>query len=173
MPATPTIDVPPAGPYRLDPAQSAVTFGTRHLWGIAPVNGEFSLAGGEIQVATSTAESQAMVTIDAASFDTGNALRDKTVKSEKFLHVSQYPKISFQSTKAVQDGDRWLLRGEVTACGIPEQIELEILQVQEDSGALLLHATTQIDRYAHGVTKAKGMAARHLKLYINARATRT
>ena len=112
--------------------------------GLAPVNGEFSLAGGEIQVATPPAEPQAMVTIDAASFDTGNAFRDKTVKSEKFLHVAEYPEISFQSTEVVQDGDRWLLRGEVTACGIPEQIELEILQAQEDSGALLLHATTQI-----------------------------
>jgi hypothetical protein len=36
-----------------------------------------------------------------------------------------------------------------------------------------IRATTRVDGYAHRLTKAKGLAARHLDMEITARATRT
>ncbi len=36
-----------------------------------------------------------------------------------------------------------------------------------------MKAATRIDRYAHGLTKKKGLAGRYLELKITARATRS
>ena len=42
----------------------------------------------------------------------------------------------------------------------------------DSASTLTLHASAQVDRYAHGVSKMKGMAARHLALEIAVTATR-
>jgi hypothetical protein len=42
-----------------------------------------------------------------------------------------------------------------------------------DEDGVLLKATARVDRYAHGLTKKKGLAGRYLDLNITARAVRT
>jgi hypothetical protein len=73
----------------------------------------------------------------------------------------------------VQDGAAWRLRGQITAGGTSAPAELTITDAAASGDLLQIRATTRVDRYAHGLTKARGLAGRHLDMEITARATRT
>jgi polyisoprenoid-binding protein YceI len=167
------VQIPAAGIYQLDPAASTVTFVTRHMFGLAPVKGTFRLVSGQITIADPVTSSTVSAVIDAASFATSNPQRDKDVKSARFLHVRDHPQITFRSTELVRDGDAWRLRGQITARGTTAPAELTITEATASEDVLLIQATTRIDRYAHGLTRAKGIAGRHLAMEITARATRS
>ena len=167
------VQIPAVGTYQLDPAASTVKFATRHLFGFAPVKGTFQLISGEVTIADPVTSSTASAVIDAASFATGNPRRDKDVKSARLLHVNDHPQITFRSTELVQDGAAWRLRGQITARGTSAPAELTITEAAASEGVMQIRATTRVDRYAYGLTKAKGLAGRHLDMEITARATRT
>jgi polyisoprenoid-binding protein YceI len=167
------VQIPAVGTYQIDPAASTVTFATRHMFGLGPVKGTFHLVSSQVTIADPVTSSTASAVIDAASFATGNPRRDQDVKSARFLHVRDHPQITFRSTELVRDGDAWRLRGQVTARGTTAPAELTITEATASEDVLLIRATTRLDRYAHGLTKGKGLAARHLDMEITARATRT
>ena len=171
MPETAAIQIPAAGTYRLDPDASSISFATRHIFGLAGVHGSFRPISGEITIADPVTASAATAVIDAASFHTGGAARDKDVKSANFLHVGEHPQITFTSTGLARDADRWVLRGQITVRGVSAPAELVVTEARAEEGGLLIKATTRVDRYAHGVTKKKGMAGRYLDMTITARAT--
>ena len=173
MPDTATIQIPVAGTYRLDPEASSISFATRHMFGLGGVHGSFRLISGQITITDPVTSSAASAVIDAASFQTGGAARDKDVKSANFLHAGEHRRINFTSTQLARDGDRWLLRGQITVRGNSAPAELVITEARTDDDGLLVTATTRIDRYAHGLTKKKGLAGRHLDLTITAHATRS
>jgi polyisoprenoid-binding protein YceI len=173
MPDTASVQIPAAGTYRLDPEASSISFSTRHMFGLAPVTGSFRLISGEITIADPVTSSAASAVIDAASFHTGGAARDKDVKSANFLHAGEHRQITFASTGLARDSDRWLLRGQITVRGNSVPAELVITEAGTDEDGLLVKAATRIDRYAHGLTKKKGLAGRYLDLNITARATRS
>ena len=167
------VQIPAVGTYQLDPAASTVKFATRHLFGLAAVKGTFRLISGQVTIADPVTSSTASAVIDAASFATGNPRRDQDVKSVRLLHVNDHPQITFRSTELVQDGAAWRLRGQITARGTSAPAELTITEAAASEDVLQIRATTRVDRYAHGLTKAKGLAGRHLDMEITARATRT
>jgi polyisoprenoid-binding protein YceI len=173
MPDTASIQIPAAGTYRLDPEASSISFATRHMFGLAGVTGSFRLISGEITITDPVTSSTASAVIDAASFHTGGAARDKDVKSANFLHAGEHPEIRFTSSELARDGDRWLLRGQITARGNSALTELAITEARTDAEGLLVKAATRIDRYSHGLTKKKGLAGRYLDLNVTARATRS
>jgi polyisoprenoid-binding protein YceI len=70
-------------------------------------------------------------------------------------------------------GDGWVLRGQLTARGHSAPVELAVIESRGSGDGLALRATTRIDRYAFGLTKKKGLAARYLDLEITAQATRS
>ena len=83
---TPGTQVTPRpGRYEIDTGCSAVTFRTRHLFGLAPVRGSFAIRTGTIEVAEPLAVSSVYAQIDPASFRTRNARRDTNVRSERLL----------------------------------------------------------------------------------------
>ena len=82
-----TVQIPAAGTYRLDPEASSISFATRHMFGLAAVTGSFRLISGQITITDPVTSSTTSAVIDAASFHTGTAARDKDVKSASFLHA--------------------------------------------------------------------------------------
>jgi polyisoprenoid-binding protein YceI len=170
--ATPTVQPPAAGTYRIDPSTSTITFTTRHMFGTAAVKGSFDLRASEITVAEPVTASHVAATAAADSFTTGNPKRDKHVRSVDFLHADTHPDISFRSTGLVHDGASWLLHGTITARGNTAPVELTIIEASTNPTGLTVKATGKVDRYAHNITKLKGMAARYLTLTIAAHAER-
>src|SRR4051794_1022580 len=99
-PATRVVDgrtVPAAGTWAVDPSHSRVAFVARHM-AVAKVRGHFSDYSVDLTVGENPADSSLSVSIDAASFTTGDDGRDGHVKGADFLDVEQFPTITFTST---------------------------------------------------------------------------
>ncbi|MFC0107260.1 YceI family protein [Kibdelosporangium aridum] len=155
--STPTINIPgyKTGTWAIDPIHSDVSFIVRHL-GVSKVRGQFNTFSGEIVTAENPLQSTVTATIDAGSFHTRQEQRDNHVKSEDFLHVDDHPEIKFVSTGVRQDGEDFLVDGDLTIRGVtkPVTLELEINgfgQGPDGSPLLGISATTEISRKDFGV----------------------
>jgi len=163
---------PPAGRYAIDPAGSSVTFVTRHMFGLAPVRGTIAVTSGTLAVAGTAEDSSAEATMAAATFSTRNFMRDPQVRSRLFLHVRRYPAISFRSTAIRPGGDGWTVSGVLTVKEQPAPVELAVTDISAEGSTFVLRASGTVDRYAHGITALRGMAARYLSVQVTIRATR-
>jgi polyisoprenoid-binding protein YceI len=162
--------IPEAGRYRLDRGRSSVAFRTRHLFGLGTVTGTMAVTGGEITVDPAVPQASVAVRMSAASFSSGGRARDKDVRSARFLNAGQHPDITFRAGTLSRDGDRWTLAGELEIRAESHPVTLLIERAEADGAGFIVHATTRIDRYAFGLTAAKGMAARYLDIDLAAAA---
>ncbi|MDZ7675662.1 MAG: YceI family protein [Acidimicrobiales bacterium] len=147
--------VPEAGRYTIDPSHSSADFQVRHL-GLSKVRGGFESFSGTVVVDDDPAQSSVEVSLDAASFTTGNEDRDGHVKSADFLAVEQYPALTYRSTGVRQDGDDWKVDGELTVRGVsrPVTLDVEFEGAGEDpwgNGRIAFSAETEIDRDEWGI----------------------
>jgi polyisoprenoid-binding protein YceI len=112
-----------AGTWNLDPNHSELGFTVRHMM-VSRIRGRFRAYSGTAQVADDPLRSTVTVTIDAASFESGNEARDNAVKSAEYLDVVTHPEYTFRSTEIRTDGDRYVLAGELTIRRITRAVEL-------------------------------------------------
>ena len=160
------------GTYRLDPAKSRVHYTGKHMFGMGTVHATFTVQGGELRVCEPLATSSVSVTVDAASFRSDNARRDKDVRSAALLDVASHPVITFASESLQQDGDTLLVTGAVTAHGHTVGVEVRIDRLaHEGTGLSLRGRAERLDRTAFGITGSRGMVGRFLDLDIDAFAT--
>jgi polyisoprenoid-binding protein YceI len=108
--------------WRIDPARSRVAFRTRSFWGLVTVEGEFSDYSGTLEL---DREPAVELTIDAASLNTGNSLRDKHLRAGDFFDVTRHPEVRFTSETAVLDGERLHVTGRLEAGGGSIRLKLE------------------------------------------------
>lgn len=119
-------ELPPPGPWSIDPAHSSVGAVAQHL-GISSVHGRFTQFSGRIDIDQDVERSTVEAVIDAASIDTGNAMRDGHLKSADFLDVEQYPALTYRSTGVTPAGpDRWTVQGELTMRGVARPVALDL-----------------------------------------------
>ncbi|WP_375478641.1 YceI family protein [uncultured Jatrophihabitans sp.] len=170
--STTAVHIPATGTYRVDSAHSAIGFSAKHMFGTGTVTGSFAVTSGDIRVADPVTDSQVSATAAAQSFDSANPKRDAQVKSKSFLHADAHPQILFRSTGITLADDQLILRGEITARGAAAPVDLTVIESRSDAAGLTLRATGKVDRYAHGITKMKGMAGRYLSLDISVSASR-
>ncbi|MFI5758164.1 YceI family protein [Streptomyces sp. NPDC051569] len=123
------VELPPPGIWSLDPAHSSVSAVAQHL-GISSVHGRFKDFSGRIEIAGAGdghERSRVDAVIEAASIDTGNALRDKHLKSPDFLDVERFPDITYSSTGLTPAGpDRWTVHGRLTLHGVVREMDLDL-----------------------------------------------
>ncbi len=155
---------PHPGRYRVDPDHSTIAVRTRHLFNLGAVNATVALRGGEIDVAERLENSRVEARADAAGFDSGDARRDRQVRG--LLDAGRHPEIKFQSDSVRQSGGRWLVSGVLDVRGRRAPLELTVTESAERPGGMTIVATGRVDRYAHDVTRLKGMAARYLDLTV-------
>ncbi|MET9253805.1 YceI family protein [Streptomyces sp. NPDC048182] len=121
-------ELPPPGPWTIDPAHSSVAAVAQHL-GISSVHGRFTEFAGLVEIAPDdVAKSRVEAVIKAASVDTGNGMRDTHLRSADFLDVERYPEITFRSTGVTQapGSDRWTVHGELGLHGVLRQVDLDL-----------------------------------------------
>ena len=160
------------GTYRLDPARSQVHYSGKHMFGMGTVHATFTIRGGELCIREPLTSSSATVTVDAASFSSGNAKRDKDVRSAGLLDVANYPDITFGSDRLQQTGDALLVPGTVTAHGHTVDVNVRIDRITPEGQGIRLHCRAEhLDRTAFGITGSRGMVGRYLDLELDAFAT--
>ena len=92
----------------------------------------------------------------------GTGLRGGAVRSARLLDASAHPDITFISRRLGQADGRWALHGLLSVRGNAHPVELLIEEAQPAGQDLHVRASAGIDRYDFGITKVKGLAARHL-----------
>ncbi|MEU6220500.1 YceI family protein [Streptomyces sp. NPDC047022] len=119
------VDLPPPGPWSIDPAHSSVSAVAQHL-GISSVHGRFTEFTGRIEIAPDdVAKSRVEAVIRAASVDTGNGMRDNHLRSPDFLDIERYPEITYRSAGLTAAGpDRWTVHGELGMHGVVRPVDL-------------------------------------------------
>jgi polyisoprenoid-binding protein YceI len=168
----PSAGRPSAGRYRIDADHSTVTFATRHLFGLAPVRGTFTLRDGMVIMADPVAGSSVQARVAASSFRSGNPARDAAVLSPKLLDAEAYPSLTFTSTSlepGTPEGESWLLRGELEVRGVTVPVEARVTAKPADPDGAVLHASARlsVDRYAFGLTAFRGLAGRQLTVDLD------
>ena len=103
------------GTFVIDPAHSRIGFSARHAM-VTKVRGGFGEFEGAAQLDGSNPKaSKVDITIQAASFDSGQEMRDGHVKGGDFLDVETYPTLTFASTDVKVTGpDTFDLVGNLT-----------------------------------------------------------
>jgi polyisoprenoid-binding protein YceI len=125
-PAAGAIELPPPGPWIIDPAHSSVVATAKHL-GISSIKARFPEVSGHIQVGSPVEQSTVHAEIKAASIETGIKMRDDHLRSSDFLDVDVHPVITFTSTGLRPSGaDSWTLGGDLTLHGERRPIELAV-----------------------------------------------
>lgn len=154
------------GVYHIDPAATTVRFATRAVFGLLPVRGSFTVDHGRILVTEDVGDSTVDVVIRAASFESGNPQRDGHVRSSDYLDAAAHPEIVFRGREVSRSAEGAGVRGSLTVRGVTRPTVLTLGPVVTDDRCLRVQATTSVDRYAFGLTKAKGMTGRHLAITL-------
>jgi polyisoprenoid-binding protein YceI len=123
-------ELPPPGPWTVDPAHSSVAAMAQHL-GISSVRGRFTDFSASVEIAPTPDEgtkSRVEAVIRAASVDTGNGMRDDHLRSADFLDVERHPEIAYVSTGLTPAGqDRWRVHGELSLRGVVRPVDLDLV----------------------------------------------
>ncbi|MGW3243167.1 YceI family protein [Streptomyces sp. NPDC001070] len=120
------IELPPPGPWTIDPAHSEVGAVAQHL-GLSSVHGRFKSFAGRVDIAEQPLASSVEAVIDAASIDTGNGTRDEHLRSDDFLDARAHPTLTYRSTSLEPaPGDRWTVHGELTMRGVTRPVDLDL-----------------------------------------------
>ncbi|QLE73493.1 YceI family protein [Streptomyces rectiverticillatus] len=164
---------PLPGVYRIDPEASRIRFRMRALFGLFPIKGTLSVAHGRIAVEEPESASTVEAVIPVDSFSSGHAQRDRHVRSADYLDSALHPEIRFHGGDVRRRADGEVtVHGELTVRGVARPLVLTLDQVVADGSRLTLQATAVVDRYAFGVTHAKGMTGRRLRIALDVVAVR-
>jgi polyisoprenoid-binding protein YceI len=116
----------PAQTFSIDKTHSDLLFQVRHL--VTRVRGRFTDFSGTVSFdLESPAASSVVVTIDAASIDTGTPDRDTHLRSADFFDVATYPALTFVSSRVDRKSDdRFDVTGTLTIHGVTREVTLPV-----------------------------------------------
>lgn len=115
--------------YVFDTQHTYPNFEVGHL-GFSVRRGWFEKTTGRVTIDRAAGKGELQVDIDAASINTGLAVRDDFVRSGKFgfLDVANHPKISFRSTQfEFSGGELKSVLGNLTIKGVTKPARLEMV----------------------------------------------
>lgn len=113
--------------YKIDRVHSEINFKIKHLM-ISTVTGQFNDYDATM-VSSKEDFSDATITFEAKvnSINTNNSQRDEHLKSPDFFDATQYPEISFKSSKITSKGDdTYKLEGNLTMHGVTKPVSLDV-----------------------------------------------
>jgi polyisoprenoid-binding protein YceI len=113
--------------FNVDKAHSEATFQVRHM--MSKVSGRFDDFSGKINAdRANPAASSVEFTMKTASINTGNADRDKDLRSANFFDAEKNPEITFKSTKIVasKKKDLYEVTGDLTMHGVTKRVTLPV-----------------------------------------------
>lgn len=167
--------------YRIQPGTSRVGFCVNSVF--ARVKAEFKdFQGGLTLWPDHPGEKeQAMVLVKTASLDTGGALIESMLKSERFFDVDNYPEILFVSSEFTWTSETTgILKGNLTLHGVtrPVTFNVTLLPVKNNGdngkapGEVLVKAGTMIRRSDFGMDTLSRVVDDEVELCMSVEAVR-
>ena len=139
------------GTWAVDSRRSTIGLTTKSFWGLITVRGVFRDVSGTCAIAPDGAVS-GTITVAAGSIDTGNARRDKHLRSADFLDRDHYPAITFAWETSRPSGQAVVLTGVLTIRTCARPVSFEATASHGEDGAVSLSAEVPINRADFGVT---------------------
>ena len=146
------------GTYALDTAHTRIGFVARHAM-VTKVRGSFNeFSGSAVLDGENPANSSVEVTLEVASIDTRNSMRDDHLRTNDFLDVENFPQITFRSTAISHEGGQeFQVTGDLTIKGVTKSVTfpLELTGAATDpygNERIGFEGSTQIVRSEYGVT---------------------
>jgi polyisoprenoid-binding protein YceI len=118
-----TPELPARGTYALDPPHTFIYFTARHKV-VGQVRGRFDKMAGTIVIDRDPAACSVDVTIEAASVDTQNAVRDEDLRSAAFFDVARSPSITYRGRGLRPSSDGWVVDGVLDIRGVTKVVPL-------------------------------------------------
>jgi polyisoprenoid-binding protein YceI len=114
------------GTWVIDPTHTRLGFVARHAM-VTKVRGQFEEFAGTLVIdAANPSASTATVTVQLASVNTGTPDRDAHLRSADFFDVENNKEMTFAATGVKQDGDEFVMLGDLTIKGVTRPVELEL-----------------------------------------------
>ena len=114
------------GTWTIDASHTRLGFIARHAM-VTKVRGSFEDVAGTIVIdAANPSGSTATVAVQLASVSTGSPDRDAHLRSPDFFDVDVNKEMTFASTTVKQDGDEFMMVGDLTIKGVTQTVELEL-----------------------------------------------
>jgi polyisoprenoid-binding protein YceI len=165
--------------WHLDRDHSSVEFSIKKLF-FFTVNGKLTDLDGVIVLdENSVSGSTAQASLKAKSVSTGNQQRDRQLRANSFLDVTNFPQIEFQSSQVGPGRDRDMLsvKGTLTIKDKTKEVVLDVTEVDRSkspNGEEVIYyvGETEINRFDFGVTGWRGVISPKLKVVINVQANR-
>jgi polyisoprenoid-binding protein YceI len=113
--------------WEIDPTHSHASFAVR-VMPVSTTRGRFHALRGHLYIdEQNPANSWVAASVEAASIDTRNKLRDAHLRSAAFFAVKQYPTITFQSTNVEYAGGQdYKVTGNLTMHGVTRPITFDV-----------------------------------------------
>lgn len=120
-------DLPTSGSWALDAAHSNVKFTVSHLV-ISEVDGHFKMFDGKMTNSKADfTDAQMEFTVDVASINTDNSMRDDHLKSDDFFNAAKFPKMKFVSKSFKKiSGNKYELSGDLTIRDVTKPVTFAV-----------------------------------------------
>ncbi len=143
------------GTWTSDKPHSELSFAVKHLQ-ISKVRGFFRDFDVIVTTADDFEQSTIEATIDVASVDTNQEMRDNHLRTSDFFQVDEFPTATFTSTSISGTADDFTVVGDLTLKGVTKPITLkgEFGGIHRDADGGLhagATATTKFNRLDYGV----------------------
>ncbi len=143
--------------YTVTKSYSTLSF-TATKWMVFKEEGLFKDFSGTLSYSSQDpAKCKIDVTVQSASLDTRNWVRDRVLRSDDLFDVEKYPTLSFRSTSATPTGtDAYEIEGDLTIHGVTKRIAVPVkmigVRVMPGIGDFAgFESTFNIDRRDYGV----------------------
>lgn len=148
--------------YKIDPGHSEVGFTIRHM--VSNVRGRFNDFSGTVDMDPKAPQKGSVeFHIKADSIDTGNADRDKHLKTADFFDTEKFPEISFKSDSVKPAGkNKYDVTGTLTLHGVSKKVTLPVTflgEAKDPWGGTRagFETATKLDRKAYGIVWNKAI----------------
>ena len=112
--------------YSIDPSHTYSHWSLSHL-GFSMQQGRFNKTSGKITLDMAAKSGSADISIDAASIDSGWPKRDEHLRGEDFFNATQFPSLTFKSSKFQFKGDKLVaVDGQLTMLGVSKPVKLNV-----------------------------------------------
>lgn len=150
-----------------------IHFSIPHL-GYSNLIGRFNRFSGSFEYdADKPGDSKIEVIIETASIDSNHAERDKHLRDEEFLDVSNYPEAKFVSTSyEPESAETGTLTGNLTLRGVTRPVSIEVTKIGEGPDPwggyrVGFTGTTRIALADFGITKFLGKKSTEVELILD------
>jgi polyisoprenoid-binding protein YceI len=163
----------------VDQSHSKIGFSVTHLV-ITEVEGRFKGFSGTIESSVPDfTDSIINFTVESASINTENEMRDNHLKSDDFFNSEKYPVLTFKSTSFKKiDGNNYTLEGDMTIRDVTKKVKFDVNYggtVTDPYGNTKagFKATSAINRFDYGLkwnalTEAGGaVVSQDVKILLN------